>query len=378
MPAKRILIVSASAGAGHVRAAQAVEVAFREGSPDVEVKNIDFLDLANGLMRWSYRRAYNYLTTSAPGLWGRLYRLTDSDKKQNLLGRFGSFLERLNSRPLKELVKDYDPDAVIATHFLPCEALGPLRRKGALRATLNVVVTDFGIHSVWIAEKADTYFVAGEQTARELAARGVSDAKVFVSGIPIMPVFAKEFPPRGKMRRKLGIRVEPVTVLVASGGFGLMPADKAVEAILDAAPEAQVLAVAGRNRVLQAALESLSTRRPGQVVAYGFVNNMHELMAASDLTVAKSGGLTTSECLAMGLPIIVTNPIPGQEERNADFLIRSGAAVLAAGPSQIAAEVKRLLGAPAALDSMRRAASAVARPDSAATVAREVISGLPL
>jgi len=177
------------------------------------------------------------------------------------------------------------------------------------------------------------------------------------------------------MRARLGLRPEPPTVLVAAGGFGLGSVDETVATLADAAADAQLLAVAGRNEKLRKALEEVAATRHGKVVPFGFVDNMHELMAASDFAVTKCGGLTSSECMAMGLPMVIVRPIPGQEERNSDFLLENGVAVRANSAAHLVFKVKRLLGDPARLEQMSAAAKRAARPRAAYEIAARVMQG---
>jgi processive 1,2-diacylglycerol beta-glucosyltransferase len=209
--------------------------------------------------------------------------------------------------------------------------------------------------------------------AHALREKGIGTASVEVSGIPILPEFAREYPPRETTRQTLGLNPAQRTVLVAAGGFGMMSADDAVKLLAGHLPEAQFLAVAGRNAELEKRLKKLARAYKGRVKPFGFVDNMHELMAASDLAVSKSGGLTTSECLAMGLPMLVFNPIPGQEERNAIYLLEHGAGLWARTPAQMLFKVKALLDDPKRLADMQEAARRIARPRAAFDIAERLM-----
>jgi len=268
-------------------------------------------------------------------------------------------------------VKEYDPDAVICTHYLPAEIIAPRRRKGKLRSSVHVVMTDFDIHTMWIQQGVDHYYVAIEEMEHALRMKGVA-ARISVTGIPIGPEFAKKYPDRGVMRERLGLRVEPPTVLVSAGGFGMVRVDETVATLAEATGDVQILAVAGRNEKLRKALEAVAASRKRRIVPFGFVTNMNELMAASDFAVAKSGGLTSSECLAMGLPMVIWNPIRGQEERNADYLLESGAALRANSPAHLVFKVTKLLTDERLLARMKAAARRIAKPDAAYTIASEV------
>ena len=281
----------------------------------------------------------------------------------------------MNVAKMRRFVREFDPDAVICTHYVAADVLAHMRRRGRLRAPVTVVITDYDIHTMWVQAGVDRYCVATEEMAHALHAKGIGEAAVQVTGIPIMPVFAESYPERPVMRRRLGLNPDRVTVMVSAGGFGMVKLDRVVKILSEEIREAQFLAMAGGNRSLLESVRRVGESCDGRVAPFPFVDNMHELMAASDLIVTKPGGLTSSECLAMGLPMVIVQPIPGQEERNADFLLESGVAVKANSLAQLAFKVRRLLDQPERLESMRATARAVARPNAAADIAEAVVSG---
>jgi len=372
---KRVLILSIKAGAGHLRAAEALEEVFREKYPNIQVRHIEALEYTNRAFRKTFTGAYNKLVTRLPSVWGMIYERLEKKPVDSKTKRLAALFDRINSRRILKEVNAYDPDRILCTHYFPAEILAPRRRKGGLRARIYVTLTDYDIHVMWIQDGVDGYFVATDEMAYALQAKGIGDAKVSVTGIPIMPVFSKRYPDKRTMRRKLGLRAAPPTVLVAAGGFGLGGVDQTVATLADAAADVQLLAVAGKNKKLHEALEKAAETRQGKIVPFGFVDNMHELMAASDLAVTKSGGLTSSECLAMGLPMVIASPIPGQEERNADFLLENGAAARANSPAHLVFKLQRLLGDRKQLARMRAAARRIAKPRAAYNIAAQVVEG---
>ncbi len=179
-----------------------------------------------------------------------------------------------------------------------------------------------------------------------------------------------------KERARLGLDEHRTVGLVLAGGFGLASVEKTRGVLAETAADVQFVTITGRNEKLHRRVSKVALAHPGKIVPLGFVNNIHEYMAASDFVVTKSGGLTSSECLAMGLPMVVYNPIPGQEERNADYLLENGAAVRANSPAHLVFKVRRLLEHPERVDAMRKAALAIASPDAAETIARKVVEGV--
>lgn len=371
---KKVLILSTKAGAGHIRAAAAIEQAIRLAHPGIEVRNCDALEFTNPAFQRSYTGTYNRLAGDLPSVWSFIYGQMEKKPVTSKTKRLANLIDRVNCARILKMVRGYDPDAIICTHYLPAEVLSPERRKGKLRAPLFVTLTDYDIHTMWVQEAVDEYFVATEEMAYALREKGIGRAAVRVTGIPIMPVFSQAFLRPEAMRRKLGLRPEVPTVLVSAGGFGMAGVDETVVRLADAVDAVQIIAVAGRNEKLHAMLQAVARTRQGKVVPLGFADNMHELMAASELMVSKSGGLTSSECLAMGLPMLIYNPIPGQEERNADFLLESGVAVRANSPAHLVYKFQRLLGDRALLARMRDATRAVARPKAAFDIAKAVMT----
>lgn len=373
MGVDRILVLSVKAGAGHLRAAQAVTHAIRERFPNVEVVSADALEYTNAAFRKGYTEGYETLVRNLPSVWERIYESLETKPADSNAKKLATLWSRLNTKHLLMFVENFKPDAIACTHFLPAEVLGAQRAKGKLRAPVYTILTDYDIHSMWIQEGVTGYFVASSEMAHALREKGIGTAFVEVSGIPILPEFAREYPPRETMRQTLGLNPAQRTVLVAAGGFGMMSADDAVKLLAGHLPEAQFLAVAGRNAELEKRLKKLARAYKGRVKPFGFVDNMHELMAASDLAVSKSGGLTTSECLAMGLPMLVFNPIPGQEERNAIYLLEHGAGLWARTPAQMLFKVKALLDDPKRLADMQEAARRIARPRAAFDIAERLM-----
>ena len=372
---KRVLVVSAKAGAGHLRAAEAVESAVRETYPDVEVRNLDALEYTNVLFRKNFTGLYHQLVKRLPSVWGMIYGSTERRSANQFIKKLSGFVDRLNTRALRKAVRKYDPDAVICTHYLPAEVFAVQRRKGTLRASVSIVLTDYDIHPMWVQGGADRYFVATEEMAHALRVKGIGDATAHVSGIPVLSQFTQSYPDRTAMREQLGLRPTPKTVLMAAGGFGMVKVDELVAMLADAVDDVQFLVIAGRNKKLEKSLRTVADARPGKIVPFGFVSNMHELMAASDFMVTKCGGLTSTECLVMSVPMIIVNPIPGQEERNADFLLESGAALRANSPAHLLFKVRKLLDNPSLLTQMRDAASRVAHPRAAYDIAQAVCEG---
>ena len=367
---KKILILSASAGAGHIRAAEALEKAFAEAGGGEQVRHVDTLEFTNPLFRRMYSKAYLDMVNTMPEVLGWLYDSLDKPWKHRPT-KFA--FEKLNTRPFAKLLKSYQPDVTICTHFLPAEIIAWMRTKAKLVCRQATVVTDFDVHALWLCHRCEHYFVALDETRAHLEELGVAAGKITVSGIPIDPVFAR---PADKlaMRQKHGLDPDLTTILISAGGFGVGRVGGLVASLMNLRHPAQVIAICGKNAEMKAQVDAqVAAHGPGpKVKVLGFTTAMDELMAASDLIVGKPGGLTTSESLARGLAYVVVNPIPGQEERNSDHLLEEGVAIRCNNLPVLAYKVDKLLDDPARLAAMKASALRMSRPDAARTIVESI------
>jgi processive 1,2-diacylglycerol beta-glucosyltransferase len=370
----RVLLLSASSGAGHVRAAQALEKAFAARG-DCVVEHIDTIQYVSKLFQRVYDKAYISMVRRAPELMGVLYERTDQPWQHP---RRRLALDRLNTAPMIRLLKRVQPDLCVCTHFLSAEIVAWLIAKRKLRAHNAIVVTDYDVHAMWLCRTVDRYYVAIDEATEYLARIGVPREKLRVTGIPIDPLFAKPLD-RGETRRALGLDPAASVILVSAGGYGIGPVEHLVNDLLELERPWQIVAIAGKAEKVHKRLEEIS-RSAGnlpsgtsRLVPVGFTTDMDKYMAAADLLVGKAGGLTTSEALARALPMALIEPIPGQEERNADHLLEAGAAIRCNNLPAAAWKIARLLDDPARLTRMRDAARSLGRPDAAATIAEDAL-----
>src|SRR6266513_2566289 len=367
----RILIATVTAGAGHLQAAAALEEAWRAERPGDVVEKVDLLDYVSRLQRRVYVQGYVKLVEHAPELWGMVFNKTDNPAWLRKVGRLRrGFAERTNKKFVKYL-KRFQPDAVICTHYLPVEIMAHLERKGFNPITV-CVVTDFEAHALWMEQAVDLYCVAADQTKASLMARGAKAENVVVTGIPIASKFSSCPDPR-TARKKYGLRDDLPVLLVLGGGFGMGPVARILSTLDHMERDFQILVVAGRNEKLRRDLACQDFRHPTRLL--GFVTNMHELMAMADLIVTKPGGLTASEALAMGKPLFILDPIPGQEAANSDFLLERGAAAKVNRIEDLPFRLEQLMGS-TKLMKMARAARELGHPNAAREVCRETIGRL--
>lgn len=368
---KRILILATSAGAGHLMAAGALEHAFRQQAPEAVVEVRDVLALASRWFRRAYAGGYLALVQRAPAAFGWLYELMDRPG-----GRWRDALraggQAGQQRRVARYLRQCRPDLIVNTHFLPAEFTTALRRRGQLDCPQVIVTTDYQTHRLWVQEPTDRYYVATPEGGAYLRTWGVPAERIALTGIPVRPGFDRTLAPE-EARQRCGLAPSRPVVLLLCGGFGVGPVVELLAELLAMPGDAQVAVVAGRNEALRRRLAGLAVRGPRPATVIGFTDRVHEWMRAADVVVSKPGGLTVSEALACGLPLVVVNPIPGQEARNSDYVLEHGAAIKVGSPRLLGWRVSRLLADAERLRALRRAAAGLGRPGAAAAIAADAL-----
>jgi processive 1,2-diacylglycerol beta-glucosyltransferase len=370
----RVLIATVTCGAGHLAAAAAMEEVWHAVHPDDVIEKIDLLKLFSLQHRKIYSDGYVKLVERAPELWGMVFAKSDNPKLLQRLKLIQRKFPSGSKQRFARHVKQFKPDVVLCTHYLPLETLTPMREKNdGPRPFVVCIVTDFEAHALWMESCVDLYCVAAEETKARLVARGVAAENVVVTGIPIAAKFSSK-PDVRAVRKQYGLRDDLPVLLVLSGGFGMGPVAEILAELDKASGQFQTLVVTGRNEELRRKLATQDRKHPTHVL--GFSTNMHELMAVADLIITKPGGLTSSEALALGKPLFILNPIPGQEAANSDFLLEHGAAAKANRVEDLPYRVEQLLGSKK-LNDMGKVAKSLGRANAAQTICREVLSRAP-
>ena len=391
----RILIATVTAGGGHIAAAAALEEAWRALRPDDVVERLDLIRFFSPLHKKVHADGYVKLVEHAPEIWGMLFGKTDNPKVARRLNKLRRLFPSNSRKKFARHLNQFKPDVVLCTHFSPFETLGLLKTsEGGVTRHRNLIekmgtrgtrpserwkhpfvvsiVTDFEAHALWMDACVDLYCVAAEEAKARLVARGAAAGNVVATGIPIAAKFSSKPDPRA-VRKQYGLRDDQPVLLVLGGGFGMGPVAE-ILAELDKVPgQFQTQVVTGRNEELRRKLATQTRRHPTHVL--GFSTNMHELMAVADLIITKPGGLTTSEALALGKPLFILNPIPGQEAANSDFLLERGAAVKVNRVEDLPFRIEKLLGSKK-LSEMAKAAKSLGRPQAATAVCKEVLKRL--
>jgi processive 1,2-diacylglycerol beta-glucosyltransferase len=363
---KRIAILTLSIGSGHVRAAQAIQRALAEGNGPVEARVLDVLHTARSWFLWLYVRPYWWMLRHALWLWRGLF-----ERRQRKLHR-STAPHWVFRRGCVEVLKQLQalvPHLVVATEIAAAEIAALGRREGWFNAPILVAQTEFQTERPWAQPEIDVYCVGSDEAKAQLVGWGISPNRVLVSGIPVDPVFALPYD-KAELLRALGLDAQRPVVLVMGGGMGPAPLDKIVESLDLCSLPLQVLAVSGHDREMKDRLERLRGKLTLDLHAFGWTETMPELMAVADLLITKPGGLTVGEALAARLPMLLTSPIPGPEERHVRYLEQNGVAVYARTREEIPHLVSALLSNRPKLQAMRQQASARSRPEAARTVAQ--------
>lgn len=358
---RKILIVSLKAGAGHIKAAQALEGAIKLKYPNLEVKNIDLLDYASILSKEFYGNWYLDIAKKVPEFYAWLYGQLDSSST-----RIRLLSDRMNTQKFQKFSEDFQPDLVICTHFVPANLLTYWRKKYHRNYKIVLTLTDYEAHKLWVDNQVDMYTVATDYVKEQFIRYGADEKKVHITGIPIDIKFLKYFD-KNEIRKKLGLE-NKFTVSIFAGAFGVGPLKEVFTKIAEIDEEFQIIAIAGKNKELFTEFENLAKQSNKVIKVFGFVDNMEEIMAASDIAISKAGGLTVSECLAMNLPIIVCHPFPGQEEANTRYLVNNQTAFMAEKTEEIIDIVNRVIKNPLILERMKVSIKKISKPNAASDI----------
>lgn len=367
---KKILIVYATAGIGHKKAAMAVKKAFDEMAlRDVEVKLIDALDYTNDFFKWSYLQAYLLMVNKMPLFWGLSYYLTDNYFINLFVSGIRRFNNWINSKKFVKFLFEYKPDVIISSHFFASEIISDLKERKAITSRLVTIITDYRMHSWWVGDYTDAYIISSEDVKSALIKWKAEPSIIKVLGIPVEPIFTKPLDRKGILERN-NLKEEPFTVLVIGGGFGVGPIEDIVKVIGGISDNIQMVVVCGKNEELRKKIEALIPNMKATIRSLGFVDNVYEYMDIADILISKSGGITVTESLVKELPMVVISPIIGQETANCSFLIKYNAGLKIKRPQELEGVVKDLMAHPEKLAAMKDAIRRVRRPNACYDVAK--------
>ena len=365
MREKHFLIIAASIGSGHIKAAEAVADALKIKYPDAQIHTEDFTMWRVSWATAFMKACYLFMLRFIPNLYELMYRFTG--------GRSGglsvqSLISAFTARDIAALVKKYCPEAVICTHPFPGGAASWRKKRHPKEFLYATVITDYSVHQMWIYPNVDCYFVAREEMKTDLIAAGLPPEKIFVTGIPVTSKFHQR-ENREVILESFGLSSERKTVLLMGGGLGIGGLDAALCALENVEIPIQILVVAGKNEKLRLRVEKLAESSHHAILVWGYSSRVREFMAISDFIITKPGALTISEALSAELPMLLHDPIPGPETENAVYIAQKGAAVWANSEEKLAKAILRLLSSEEELTSMRAAAHEMKKPYAARDIA---------
>ncbi|MBN2908452.1 UDP-N-acetylglucosamine 2-epimerase [Polycladomyces sp. WAk] len=368
----RVLILTEQIGGnGHFKAAQAIQKGLANAAPRLQTEIACGMPLVHPSLEQMIRKCYLHTLQYAPHLWGAAYR-----REGELSQWFKTPLGKLVANRIKDWVQQVQPRTVVCTHALCLSAMGRIKERMKRPFSLGAAITDFDVNGFWVDPAVDFYLVAHERVKQRLCQRfGISPGRIHITGIPIDPAFSVQQPAKSELRRMLGLDQNRLTVLIMGGGVGLGPMEACLTSFCRDWPEVQLVVVTGKNESL---FRRLNDRfgEAEQVRVLGYVDRMAQWMNASDWIVSKPGGLTSSEALAAGLPLVICRPIPGQEERNTRFLLHQRVAVRQDSPAAIPRQMQSMQTDDAQWRRMRDNALQLGRPDSAHRAADVILNTL--
>jgi processive 1,2-diacylglycerol beta-glucosyltransferase len=329
----KILLISVSAGAGHVRAAEAVKKTIDKFYPDIQAEHVDMMDFVSPAFKASITKIYDALVKQIPSLWGFLYKKTSSQIISKQLKKAANLLKKMQTEKLFEYITQQNPDYILCTHFLPADYIDQSEELSK-KYKSGVLLTDYDMHTLWMSAGNHDYFVATEKMKWKLAKSGIPEEKIYATGIPIDPVFY-ENKNKNDLRTKYGIDLNNKMLLVLSGGQGMIHIDSIIKILMKENSPLTIVGIAGSNKSLLRDLEEIKAPQHIDYRPVGWTKDIDEYIRMSDIVISKSGGLTTTECFILQKPIIIMDPIPGQEEHNAHFLMEHGLGVIANGAEDI-------------------------------------------
>ncbi len=319
-----VLILSASTGAGHMRASNALKSHIRKVDKNTNIEVVDVFKYINPLLDKTVCKGYLYLATKAPRFYGKMYKSTNKDSK------IPSKLTKpivLFNRKLMRLINYFNPDVVITTHPFVTEMVSRLKEQEKLTVPLICIMTDYAPHKTWIHKCVDRYIVANDDMPDEMEKLGVPKEIIHSFGIPIDDVFFNHNDKKA-IRKKLNLNEDLPTILIMAGSFGVKNILSIYNDIVKISMDFQIIVITGKNEKLYSAFKETITTSPKPTELIFFTNEVHKFMHSSNIIITKPGGLTISEALACNIPMVVFDAIPGQEQENAQFLVSHNMAIL--------------------------------------------------
>ena len=373
---KKIMIFYGSYGGGHLSAARSIKEYIEKNYKDSEIAMVDCMEYINKVINKVTTTAYSEFAKKAPWAWGHLYKKSE----HGVIAKISTDSNKLMAYKLNKLLQEFEPDYVISTHPFSSQMCAYLKKKNKIHFKLATIMTDYAPHDQWLLypEEVDYFFVAHNGMRDELINKGISKAKVYATGIPLSNKFLEHYN-KQDILNALGLKQGKKRILFFAGGEYGLGKNKTFEILKTLAEDfhdLQIIAIAGKNKNMKEKFEQVveDTSRHDSIKILEYTNKVPELMSISDLVVTKPGGLTTTESLASGLPIIVINPIPGQEEENAEFLEKNGVAIWLKKEDNVKEVLENIFNNPNQMLEMKVKARLLAKKNSTQDICRIILN----
>ena len=365
----RVLLLYITRVSGHRQATLAIQSSLKQLNPKIEAPTVNGFGYTYPILERVINKAYMSVIKRTPKVWDYLYDNPRIFKKSQSIK---NFLHKTSYDKIAKLFQRYHPDVVVCTQAFPCGMVAHYKREKNLKTTIIGVPTDFSPHSYWINDGVDYYVVPSVEAKDRFIKKGIASDAIKVYGIPMRSKFSAQLD-RKPIAEKLGFDPDLPTIVVMGGGQGLGPIKKIVKSLIKVKTNFQLVVLAGVNKKIMRSIKRATKRSQKKILIYEFTNNVDELMELATIIITKPGGITTAECLAKGLPMVIVNPIPGQEMRNTDFLIKKGIGIRIDDTNDIGEEIELLLKSPERLAAMSKAAYENAKPHAALDVAKLIL-----
>ena len=373
---KKIIIFYGSYGGGHLSAAKSIKEYIENNYLDTKIEMIDCVEYINKVLNKVTTKAYEEFAKKAPEVWGFIYKKSE----KGLVSKLSNDSNKLMAIKLKNLLQDFDPDYVISTHPFSSQMCAYLKKKEKVNFKLATIMTDFAPHDQWLLypEYVDYFFVAHSKMKQQLIQKGISANKIYTTGIPLSNRFLKTYNKDDILKEFGLVKDKKIVLFFAGGEFGLgkSTTTEVLKTFAEDFNDLQIVAIAGRNESMKKKFEDIvnSSGRQDSIKVLDYTNKVPELMSISDLVVTKPGGLTTTESLASNLPIVIINPIPGQEEENASFLENNGVGIWIKKQDNIKERLESILKNPKKLDEMKNHIRELSKPNSTENICKTILN----
>lgn len=374
MSGKNIVIVTASIGSGHSKAANAIAEAVKEKYPDNKIHIVDFVSNETGYINTFVKDIYLKLLDYTPNIYEYFYKFSAGTFNGS---KIQSIFAMAMKKEMKEIVEKYQADMLICTHPFPCGAASLLKANGVVNIPIIAIITDFCFHQFWLYSNMDIYFVANENIKNDLVKHGIPEEKIKITGIPIGLNFTHQ-ENREELLKKLKLSPDKPILLIMGGGLGLGHVMDALSELERLKIDLQILVVTGANVSLWSEVNEFAQKSHHKIQVWGYSHNVQELMSVATILISKPGALTISEALASGLPMILHNPIPGPEVENAKFVAEQGAAVWVEYEETLSAVVREMISDKTILPRLIRGCKKLAKPYAAEIIVDDINKQYPL